>query len=32
MVKHKLMQAMRKREDCRAAAGIVEMGDAYLGE
>ena len=31
MVKYELMQAMRNREDCQAAAGIVEIDDADLG-
>ena len=31
MVKHKLMQAMREREDSQPLRGIVELDDAYLG-
>lgn len=31
MLKHKLMQAMREREDSQPLRGIVELDDAYLG-
>ena len=31
MVKHKLMQAMRERDDSRPLQGTVERDDAYLG-
>ena len=31
MIKHKLMQAMREREDSQPLRGIVELDDAYLG-
>ena len=31
MVKHKLMQSMREREDSQPLRGIVELDDAYLG-
>ena len=31
MLKHKLMQAMRERDDSQPLGGIVEMDDAYLG-
>lgn len=31
MIKHKLMQAMREREDSQPPRGIVELHDAYLG-
>ena len=31
MLKHKLMQAMREREDSQPLHGIVELDDAYLG-
>ena len=31
MVKHKLMQAMREREDSQPLRGVVELDHAYLG-
>ena len=31
MLKHKLMQAVREREDSQPLRGIVELDDAYLG-
>ena len=31
MVKHKLMQAMRQRDDSQPLGGTVELDDAYLG-
>lgn len=31
MLKHKLMQVMREREDSQPLRGIVELDDAYLG-
>ena len=31
VVKHKLMQAMRERDDSQPLRGIVELDDAYLG-
>ena len=31
VAKHKLMQAMREREDSQPLRGIVELNDAYLG-
>ena len=31
MVKHKLMQAMRERDDSQRLQGTVELDDAYLG-
>ena len=31
MVKHKLMQALRERDDSQPLQGTVERDDAYLG-
>ena len=31
LIKHKIMEAMRVREDCRELSGRVEIDDAYLG-
>ena len=31
MLKHKLMQTMRERDDSQPLCGIVEIDDAYLG-
>ena len=32
MLKHKLMQTMRERDDSQPLRGIVEIDDAYLGD
>jgi len=31
LMKHKLLEVMRQREDCRQLSGRVEIDDAYLG-